>query len=215
VSRSVSTAVDSYLTEPVIEFRVLAEIAFVNTTMRLHTGIGQLYVGSTSYDGVGYLGGIEKVEEDAQQQTGPRVRMWITAVDSAPLNEAINETLFNREVKLYRGYLNDGTLVGTPELWMRGRTNEVNLKRGDPERGNYIETYIETELSRERKVSYYTLEDHWMTYSGDTFFAYVPFIPGQKAMWGNKPTYFNTKEGGAQGFTDNFIDIWHHILHGR
>lgn len=189
MSRS-NTAVSSYLTENTLELRVLADVTFTNTTMRLWTGVGSLMVGATHYDGVGTLGRVEKVSESGETFS-PTLKISLSAVDSASLNEAITEKLFGKSVVLRRAWLRNGTLVDTPEPWYRGRFGETFIHRGDPERGNYIESTLNTAIDYASKPTYYTLEDHWMTYSGDTFFKYLAKIPGQKARWGDRRTGFD------------------------
>ena len=195
-----TTAVTSYLTENTLELRVLADVTFTNTTMRLHTGVGSLMVGATHYDGIGAFGGIERLSESGESFS-PQVKLTLTAVDSTALSEAIGESLFGKNVVLRRAWLRNGTLVDSTAVWYRGQFGEVNLHRGDPDRGNYIETTLHTKLDRARKATYYTIEDHWMTYSGDTFFKYMTKIPGQKALWGDKATGFdNTVVSGGRVF---------------
>lgn len=191
MSRS-NTAVSSYLTENVLELRTLADVTFTNTTMRLWTGVGSLMVGATHYDGIGALGRVERFSESGEAFS-PTLKLTLSAVESMSLNEAITEKLFGKQVVLYRGWLRNGTLVDTPEQAYRGYFGAVDIKRGDPERGNYIETTVHTKIDFARKPTYYTLEDHWMTYSGDTFFKYLHKIPGQKALWGDRRTGFDNQ----------------------
>lgn len=197
MSRS-NTAVGSYLTENVLELRVLADVTFTNTTMRLWTGVGSLMVGATHYDGIGSLGRVERVSESGETFS-PQLKLTLSAVNSAALGEALSESLYGKNVVLRRAWLRNGTLVDTPEPWYKGKFGEVQIKRGDPERGNYIETTLHTMIDRARKPTYYTLEDHWMTYSGDTFFKYLHKIPGQKALWGDRRTGFDNSRYTTAG----------------
>lgn len=189
MTRTYDPSVNSYLSEPVIEQRLLADITFANTTMRLHTGVGSLMVGATHYDGIGTLGGVERVTESAETYT-PSVKMWLSAVDSVPLSDTISESLFGKTVILKRCWLRAGTVVNTPETSYIGKFGTVEVVRGDPERGNFIEATLHTKLDRKKGPSYFTKEDLALTYSGDTFFDYLPQIMGQKAQWGQKATYF-------------------------
>ena len=189
MTRTYTAAVNSYLSEPVIECRLLADITFANTTMRLHTGVGSFMVGATHYNGIGNLGGVERVTESAETYT-PSLKLWLSAVDSMQLSDAISESLFGKSVTLKRCWLRDGTIVNTPEISYIGKFGTVEVVRGDPERRTYIEATLNTKLDRKKNPSYYTKEDLSLTYSGDTFFNYLPQIMGQRALWGQKPTYF-------------------------
>lgn len=188
--RTYDASVNSYLSEPVKELRLLADITFTGTTMRLWTGVGSLMVGSTHYDGIGMMGGIDRIGENPNNFTSP-YKMWLSAVSSASLSEALQEKLFGKDVVLRRAWLRDGTIVNTPEEWHRGVMGEVTIYRGDEERGNYIEVGVQTKLDRQRRPTYYTKEDLSMTYSGDTFFDYLDQISTMKALWGQQPTRFS------------------------
>jgi len=190
MTRNYTASVGSYLSEPVIEMRTLADITFTNTTMRLHTGVGSFMVGATHYDGIGAFGGVEKVTENAESYT-PSVKVWLSAVNSSVMSEAISESLFGKDVTIKRAWTNNGTLVNTPEISFIGRFGSVDIIRGDPERGNYIEATVQTKLDRKKQAAYYTPEDLALTYSGDLFFSFLPQISGQKALWGQMPTWFS------------------------
>lgn len=189
MTRTYAASVNSYLSEPVVELRLLAEISFVNTTMRLHTGVGSLAVGATHYDGIGHLGGIDSITEDPDSFT-PVVHCYLAAVESASLAEATNERLFNRQVVLRRAFISGNTVVNTPEQWFDGKIGEVNLVRDDPERGTHIDVTLQTRMDRSRKIKYFTKEDLSQTYSGDTFFNFTHQIEGQVALWGQMVTLF-------------------------
>lgn len=192
MTRTLAAAVNSYLAEPTITFFTLADFTLVGGTLRVFNGAGYLMVGANTYTGIGDLGGVEAIKEDAASfQTG--VKVWISALNSSALYEAMNEQLFNRDVKLYRCLYNTNsmTVVNTAELWFRGRVNEVQMYRNDAERGDFIEMTLRHKLRREGKASYYTNEDMLTgSYSGDTFFSHLDKIPGFKALWGQQATYF-------------------------
>ena len=45
------------------------------------------------------------------------------------------------------------TLVSTPECWYKGQINQVNVVRGDTEKGDHIELHLQTKLSCEANAS--------------------------------------------------------------
>lgn len=198
MTRTLAASVNSYTAQPTVTLFTLAELSLVGGTLRVFNGAGYLYTGVNTYTGIGDFGGVEPIKEDAGNFPSG-LKMWISAVNSSALYEAVNERLFNRDVKLYRCWYNPASLaiVNTPELWFRGRINETTLFRGDAERGDYLEMVLRNKLRRESKASYYTTEDMLAgPYSGDTFFTHTSKISGFKALWGQKPTYF-TNGGGA------------------
>jgi hypothetical protein len=202
-TRNLTAAVGSLMSEQTYGLRVLAHISLNSETLYLQTAVGNLVVNTITYAGVGQLGGVDRISEDLERFT-PGVKLWLSAHSSSLLSETLSENLFNKDVKLYRAFLRDSALVNTPELWFRGKVGEINLYRGDQERGDYIEVMCRTRLKKENKSSYYTREDLWLTYSGDTGFDYHAQIPGFKGRWGQYITLFSSRES-AQASRDNFI----------
>lgn len=195
-TRNLTAEVGSVMAAPESGRRVLAHIALNSGTLYAHTGIGPMVVNTITYLGVGHLGGVQKVR-DSLDRFAPGVNLWLSAASSDLLSETLGESMFNKDVKLYRAVLDAGTLVNTPELWFRGKVNAVDLYRGDPERGDYIEMQCRIRLKKEAKSSYYTREDLWLTYSGDTGFDYHSQIPGFVGLWGQKATIFGRSGGGG------------------
>lgn len=188
-TRNLTAAVGSMMSTPEYGLRCLAHISLTNSTLYMQTGIGNLVVNTITYQGIGNLGGVQQVR-DSLDRFSSGVNLWLSAVSSDLLAETLSESMFNKDVKLYRAFLQNGALVNTPELWFRGKVNQVDLHRGDPERGDYVEMQCRIRLKKEAKSSYYTHEDLWLTYSGDTGFDYHDQIAGFKGMWGNFPTGF-------------------------
>lgn len=205
MTRTLAAAVNSYVSLPAVTLYTLADLILDSGTLRIYNGAGFLMVGANTYSGVGDLGNVEPIKEDADEF--PRgLKITLAAVTSSNLlSEAIGETLFNRQIKLYRCWYNttSKSVVNTAEVWFRGRINEVNAHRGDPEQGDYLEVTVATRLRREAGVSYYTQEDLWLTYSGDTFFQHLDKIAGFKSLWGQKATYFDVP-GVQRGLPPNF-----------
>jgi hypothetical protein len=184
-TRNLTAAVGSYMSEAQIGLRILAHVNVTSSTLYLQTGVGYLSVGTYNYGGIGKFGGVERIKDDLEKFS-PGVKLWLTAVPSSDLlAEVGTEMLFNKEVLLYRAFIRNGAVVNTPELWFRGRINEIRLHRMDPERGDHVTMECRTRLKKEAKSSYYTKEDLWLTYSGDTGFNYHAQIPGFRGQWGN------------------------------
>jgi hypothetical protein len=192
MTRFIYAAAQSASTEDAVRFRVLADITMTNTTLRACTGQGYIGWAATTYSPVGAFGGVEKVQEDGEP-FARAVRMWLSAVGSAQLYEPLTENLFNKPIKLYRAFLNQGnTLVSTPEMMFSGRINKVTVNFADPTRGNYLELEVENRLRREPRAAWFNKESLQQTYNDDSFFNFIELIPGFRALWGNKATYFTT-----------------------
>ena len=192
MTRFAYAAAQSASTEETVQFRLFADVTFTTTMIRACTGVTPIVWGVNTYSAIGAFGGLDKVQEDAEPF--PRaVRLWMSAVGSAQMTEPLTEQLFNKPVKLYRGFLDTakGTLVSTPELMFSGFINTCEIKLRDPTRGNYFELEIESRLARQPRAAWFNKETLWQTYSGDTFFNFIDQIPNFKALWGNQATFFN------------------------
>lgn len=207
MSRFLFTAAESASTAELVQFRMLASVTMTSTTILACTGVTPVAWGVNTYSPVGAFGGVEKVQEDADPF--PRaVRMWLSMVGSAQLYEPMTENLFNKPVKLYRAFLDKNQLlVSTPEMIFSGFINKVDIHLRDPTKGDHVELEIESRLRREPRSAWFNKETLWQTYSGDTFFNFIEQIPGFRALWGNRATYFtapnpypNWPGGGFPGF---------------
>ncbi len=187
MSRNVSAAVTSISQLGTLQYRMLCEVDSLSTGMtRACTGQQFIVFNGNTYAPVGNLGGIEKIQEDVD--IFPRaVRMWFSAVNTTQIQDVLNETIFNRPVRIYRTFLTDSfTCVSTPEIIFNGRVNTCEMKLKDPQRGDYFEIEVESRLMREPRAQYFNKETLWTIYnqSGDTFFDYVPQIALRKTDWG-------------------------------
>src|SRR5262245_14383152 len=115
MSRFAYAAVDSAASAPQLKFRLLAEVDVTSSTLYCTTGANFIYALSNTYSPVGPLGGVEPIQE-ASDMFPRAIRLWLRAVGSADLAEAMTENLFNKSVRLRRCFLTDSmTLVATPE----------------------------------------------------------------------------------------------------
>lgn len=187
MSRNQSAAVTSISQNDTIQYRWLVEVYSLSTgTTRACTGYQFVSFNGNTYSPVGHLGGAEKIQEDSD--VFPRaVRLWFSAINTASIQDVLNESLFNKQVKIFRTFLTDSyTCVSTPEELFRGQINTAEMKLGDPNRGSYFEIEVESRLMRKTRAQYFNRETLWTFYSasGDTFFDYVTQIPLMQGYWG-------------------------------
>ncbi len=193
MTRNVYSATTSASNASTLKFRLLMDIdSYTSGPFRACTGGNFIIVGATTYTPVGALGGIEPIKEESD--VFPRaLRCWIAAINTADIQNVIGETAYNKPARLYRAFLDENyALVNTPELVFKGRLNTIQMKLGDPERGNYYEVEVESRLAQKAKAAYLNKETHWTIFgqSGDTFFEHIPKIPLFKSLWGHKETTF-------------------------
>jgi len=205
MTRNTAAAVTSASSLPVVRYRILCEIdSLTGGTLRMSNGNEFIRFNSNTYSPLGTLASMDKVQEDSEIY--PRaVRLKLAAVQSAQIVDLINETYFNKPVRLYRTFLTDSyTVVSTPEPLFSGFVNMARFNTGDKE--SYFEIEVESRLIRQPRVRYFTREVHQfvMGYSGDTFFDLVPMIPLTKANWGGHN--INVNKNPMPAYDDPYWD---------
>lgn len=175
----------------VFAFRQLVDVGVTSGFVYACSGYQYLNVLNNTYTPVGVLGGVEPVQEESDPF--PRgLRIWLAAVNSAQFYHALQEDMFNRDVRYYELFLNPDTFAveAPPELRWSGKINEVELRFSDSERGPHMEVTGETELRRMPKRLYFNQETLWQTHSGDTFYKLQHAIPLMKSTWGGAATRY-------------------------
>lgn len=202
MSRNTYAATTSASNENALKFRLLLDVdSYTGGPVRACTGGNFITVGATTYTPVGHLGGLEPLKEESD--VFPRaLRCWLAAVNTAAIQDVISESAYNKPARLYRCFLTESlSLVNTPELVFKGRLNGIQMKLGDPERGNFYEVEIESRLAQKSRAAFMNKETHWYIYgqSGDLFFEHLSKIPLFKSQWGQRSTtYKGVREGPGQ-----------------
>lgn len=203
MTRHINAAVESISQLAQVRFRQLVEVDSLSTGMtRACSGFQFIFAFGNTYSPIGYLGGMDKIQEEAD--VFPRaVRLWFAAVSSSQIQDVLNENMFNRPVRIYSTFLTDSlTCVSTPEQRFNGYINTVDMKLKDPQRGDHFEIEVESRLLRPPRSQYFNRETLWTIFasSGDTFFDYVAQIPFRKADWGLPgPVNYYEPGGGGPG----------------
>lgn len=188
MSRNDSASVTSISQLSSIRYRLLCEVYSLTggSISRSCTGNNWINFAGNTYSPIGNLGGIDPIQEETD--VFPRAaRLWFTAINSAAIQEVINETMFNRPLIIKRTFLTDSfTCVTTPQIVFKGRVNTVEMKIKDPERGNFFEIEVETRLNKSSKSVYFNKETLALVYlnSASTLFNYLSQIPLTRANWG-------------------------------
>lgn len=193
MSRNQFAATTSASNAPTLKFRLLLDIdSYTAGPVRACSGANFITVGATTYTPVGYLGGLDPLQEESD--VFPRtLRCWLAAIDSASIQDVVGESAYNKPARLYRCFLTDSlTLANTPELAFKGRLNGIQMKLGDPERGNFYEVDIESRLAQKSRAAYLNKETLWTVFnqSGDMFFEHLSKIPLFKSQWGQQATIY-------------------------
>lgn len=152
--------------------------------LRLHTRTGTLAIDGNNYTGIGQLGSISDVGEDAMLRP-QGVTFTLSGVDAALITAARTEAYHGRTVTVYRGFLNVTTLalVATPEVAFRGIMDKMSIELGQG--SGSITVSAEGELARWQRHSglLYSSESQREIYPSDKGFDNVPIIQQRSVNW--------------------------------
>lgn len=176
-----------------IAFRMLADVEVTSSTLYLCSGRNFIYARGNTYSPLGPFGHVERIQEESDPF--PRaVRMALSAVhswtdtNSSLISSAMNEQLFNKQVRLYRGFLDPETMAmpNTPELAFKGQISTYEYRPNDQELGPHFMIEVESRLLKRMNPAYFNKESYWSTLgnSGDTFLNYIHSVPNATAKWG-------------------------------
>lgn len=167
-----------------LEHLHFVELDLPSGYLRLHTRIGTVTWGGNSYLGVGKLGDISDIDEDAMLRPSG-VTVTLTGVDADLVTSAMTEKYHGRAIAVYEGYLNTSTmaLVADPEVKFKGLMDYMSVTLG--EGGGSISVQAEGELARWQRHSgsLYTHESQQALFSGDRGFDQIPFTQNRKIDW--------------------------------
>lgn len=184
MSRSLAAATKTHVegthTHPVIMCRV----DFSPTPIYVHTGLGTIPFEGNDYLGVGTLGGISGLAETENLVPSP-VTLSLSGIDSTIFGEALDAANYGDRVFMYIAYRNDdGTVIGSPWNFYKGRIEHPNADRG--REGNTVSLVVQHVLAiLSKKIgTRYTDESQQKKYPGDLGFQFIEQNIGLQLHWG-------------------------------
>jgi len=184
-------------------------LQFDEGTDRFHTGVGPITWGSNTWQGVGDLGRIERVQEGVELSPFA-LRMALSGIDATILDRAQNSDVYGRAVIVYLGFVDAaGDLVADPETIWSGTMDHPEIALGE---GNEVMLTSESDLKRFETPngSLFTDEDQQARYPGDLGFQYMQQLEDAKIVWrgeervrfGRNPGRPPTRGRGTRGVLD-------------
>lgn len=195
MTRIATTANGTALAQSAVQMVIMAKLEFASGTIYAHDGIGQITWGSDTYDGFAKIGGIDVVQEEIDVIARP-VTVTVSGVDAAIVALARDEVYQNRTATFYLGMIEDGELIADPEELWGGRMDVMEISL-DQQSGS-IRLNCEHRLRREPRIARYTDVDQQLAYSGDNFFAQLPYVQNYVSNWGNEKMSYGGRLPGAQ-----------------
>lgn len=161
------------------------KLDFDTETILLHTGIGQITIGSDTYEGAGTLLSISDIEDSADLKSAG-VTFALSGMNADVLGYALTENYQNRIVTLKMAFLSGGTdhVLGVMDIYT-GRMMQITIN-DNPQAGATITVQTENRLIDMRRPSNYryTKESQNYLYPGDTSLDEVAKIQDMELLWG-------------------------------
>ena len=213
MTRFVSALNQTEADKPSVTMCLMVDLHFVSGTLSLHDGVGTLVDSFSSpnvtYLGVGAFGSIDGAVQDSLEVIARPLKLGLTGVDSAIINEAMVVGYQGRPVTISIGFVNDGELIAAPQVVWEGKMDYMQLSFGEGSAS--ISLNCEHRLRREPRIARYTQEDQQLAHPTDTFFHLVHVIPGFRSQWGSERTWY----GGGNVTPQLYDSVRGWLLRGR
>jgi len=188
--RSLDPSVTAVLANSFVMPVIFVSLTFDDGTLYLHTDVGNIATGGTTYIGAGGIGSIEGIEErEDGSPTG--VMMRLSGIDATLLNEALRQHYFDRPVTVSLGMrdLVTGALVAEPFELFVGKMDQMRVVTGGPV--SIIEVSVESEMiDFDRSLKrYFSDTELQRVYSGDLGFKYLADMVNARVTVGSKQLF--------------------------
>jgi len=166
MSRDITAATETASSSDTVNAAYIVEMEFDAGTVRLWSGIGSLSWDGQSWDGVGELGGISSIQEEAGAvSTG--ISLELSFNDTDILDDILNEDYQGRSVRVWLAFFDSSMAIVDDPVQVFGGLMDSWLR------------VLERKTSRTR-----TDQDQDRRYSGDRGFEHVPQIQDKPIIWG-------------------------------
>jgi len=164
------------------------EGTFTDGTVYLWSGIGDVTWNGHTWNGAGSLGSISQIE-DTTSLSASGVRVTLSGVPSAAIQDAVDNMVTNQPCKLWFGFVNAaGTIVADPCLMFSGLLDVPEIS-DDGQTCTISITYENRLRDLERPREWrYTHEHQQILYPGmgDRGFEYVAALQNWDGRWGQE-----------------------------
>lgn len=184
--RTAPATATASLAQPEVEIAILLDLDWPSGMIRCHSGLGPLVYGGNTHIGVGSMGKVSPVSDNAELSRH-RIDVTLALVDDAALADASSPAAIGRDAVLTLVTLdaNGRVLDGSATPLFAGVIADQVLRRGD-ENAVTI-TIASEELDASRRLSArYNDESHQRYQPGDRIFRYVAQMADRPLYWGSK-----------------------------
>ncbi|PCI62050.1 MAG: hypothetical protein COB35_05045 [Gammaproteobacteria bacterium] len=160
-----------------IQKLMFVELEFPNGWVRVHTGIGNRTYNGNSYQGIGALGKIGAVKENAGESAN-RITLSLVINDATLINEVMGLDPIGNDCMIHLVDLDVNRQISTGHLIFDGEMVDFQLKKGKPALINVIcSDWMERWASPANNVRC-TDAAQQALYPGDQFFNQVEVLAG-------------------------------------
>lgn len=180
ISNDNQTASEASTIAPVL----FLDLGFDNGTVRMHSWLGDITWDGNTYTGIGQLGAVSPVEEDAELTRTP-LKLTLSGIPTAMISIVLNEQYQGRSATLYLGYLNPSTLqlINDPLILYRGRMDTADIEQGE---NLTVTLSVESRFAAWDRplVRRYNNADQQSRYPGDRGLEFVEQSTEKQIVWG-------------------------------
>lgn len=181
--RTLDSAIAAASFSPVLRYIFMVRIDFDGGTVAWHSGFGDYAYGGVTYKGIGVLGSISSVKEEAGVKSAT-VTATISGVNSDVIGLALGQKYINRKCWIYLQCLDDEDrpMLTTPYLLFKGTLGNISGTQGN---SASFQLPIKSRLAdweRQRKLRY-TDTDQQKLYPGDRGCEFIPQLSERTIIW--------------------------------
>jgi hypothetical protein len=187
MSRSIGSDFQSELSSGINRPFYALSVAFKESTLRLWTGVGDLFFDGETFIGSGNLLAMSNINETADIRASG-VKVTLSGLDSSILSSSISQDSEGGIVKIYFGFLktddNRTQLADTPYQLFEGSLDTIQIS--ETGQSAMITVTVENKLimlerPRNRR---YTDQDQKNLFSGDKGLEFVDDLQDKELVWG-------------------------------
>jgi len=183
MSRTLTTAMKNASQAENFVYGVAAELDFSSGFVRCNTSPYTITIGGNTYAGVGNLGSVSVVEEEATL-AAKGVSLQLSGIDPTLLSVALNDNYRNRAAKLWLCLFDsDHQLIADPYPIGTWRMDLMVVERGETATITLTAESPLADWDRPR-LRLYTDQDQQSRFPGDKFFEFMPVNQDKEILWG-------------------------------
>ena len=154
-----------------------------NENTRAHTGVGELYLDDKRFLGVGNLGSISTIKQQAGDSP-TRLTLGLSSFDDSVRGEVLRAQYHGRPVTVWLVALDEHQQPMATQIIWRGSIVDAGISVGDK---NQIEITVSNRLEDwdKKNADRFTDESQQARHSDDRIFRYIPIMAEWPIYWGS------------------------------